>query len=69
MYFDSHVIIQTFDGATTVVNFHEGKVAYQRLEDEETTTLDNDLEVVDRNIAFNRRNRAVLLRRVTEGTS
>ncbi len=69
MYFDSHVIMQTFDGAITVVNFHEGKVVYQRLEDVPTSTLDNDLEVVGRNVAFGRRNRAVLLRRAAEDAS
>lgn len=65
LYSDAHLLLQTFDGAITVVNFHEGKTAYQHQEDSAVAALDNDLLLVGRNVAFARRNRVFLLRRLS----
>ena len=66
LYDDSHVVMQTFDATVSVVNYHDGKVVSQRLEENLKMALDNDLLIEDRNIVFSRRNRVVLLKRTVD---
>lgn len=66
MYSDNHLIVQNFDGAISVINYHETKVCYQRLDSENRTALDNDVVIVDKNVYYSRKNMLFLLKRTPQ---
>lgn len=66
MYFDAHVVLQTFDATITVLNFNDGKTVYQWVDEDGRASLDNSLLEAERNIAFTRRNKVWLLKRIED---
>ena len=68
MYSDNHLVVQTFDGVMSVVNYNDAKVVYQRLEDENRTALDNEVVVIGKDIYYSRKNLLFgLMRTLEEG--
>lgn len=66
MFSESYVAVQTFDGALTFVNFHQSRIAYQKIDNDKKTILNNDIILVENNIFLNRKNEILELKRIVE---
>ena len=66
MYSENHLVVQNFDGTVSVINYHEAKVCYQRLDVENRTALDNDVVVLDKNVYYSRKHLLFLLKRTQQ---